>query len=158
MESQATVPSGRPCSQTEEDRDPLPTDSMVTVPLSDRQTDSTVSDNDTTLPAEEFASPIESPTSVEADDNEVPKTEERSESRRTSDSKPSVKSRPSSQCTENSEKRASSDSNGVDWAGLERTERIESKADGTDAVSLLIFYTVFECGYTYTHIYRLDQI
>lgn len=134
MESQPRPSSERPCSQILEGRTPLLTDSMVTVPLSPHQASNTTS-CDATLPDAVFTPPLTSPTAETKMENvEVEESGPIgiSGSKRSSIAS-SHRSR-ASLCSNSTEKSESDDGRSVDWAGLEQTEEIHSKADNTDVV------------------------
>lgn len=139
-----TSPDPPPVPQNDEERNPLPTDSMVTVPLSDIQRGSGIPGEGPMLPdavyCPETAVPVglglNSPDETRQDggedveDLQAEETPSRAPSRA-----PSIASS-KAESIGGSSKSDMDDGRSVDWAGLEETEVNQSKASGDDVVSL----------------------
>ena len=97
---------------------PLPTDSMITVRLSDAQLE---------------AEPVDIQLTTQDINEAVVEQNSRTSVATSSLSRPSSRSSSSSS-------QASSTSNSVDWEGLERTEEQEVKDDATDEVRRTLLY------------------
>lgn len=142
----STSPDPLPVSQNDEERDPLPTDSMVTVPLSDIHTGSRISGEGPALSDAAYCPDsvsavglgLESPRAPH-DDGEVhvegdePASEPQDEA--IPPRAPPILSLGEARSIAGSQKSDTDDSRSVDWAGLEETEVNESKASGDDVVS-----------------------
>ncbi|KAK2848556.1 hypothetical protein FQN49_005609 [Arthroderma sp. PD_2] len=136
-----------PSSQNHEERDPLPTDSMVTVPLSDRHTGPRISGegpalsnavycpDSVTTAGFELGSTDETQDGEGLGEDEVPASEPQPETHSRS---PSTVSSSKAQSINESEKADGDDSRSVDWDGLEETEVNESKASGDDVSTTLL--------------------
>ncbi|KAK2749409.1 hypothetical protein FQN57_006342 [Myotisia sp. PD_48] len=125
----------RPCSQaTCGDHDPLPRDSMVSVPLSDRHASSSSSAEGPILTDAVFTPPVEDAGGSEPGRVESPLTIE-SDSRHGTMSSLSSKL---SQCEGEIKMTEVDDDHLVDWAGLEQTEEQESQARKDVSTTLLL--------------------
>ncbi|OAL75671.1 GTPase activating protein [Trichophyton violaceum] len=143
-----TSPDPPPVPQHDEERNPLPTDSMVTVPLSDIQRGSGVSGEGPMLSdavyCPETAVPVglglDSPDETQHDGEEdVEELETASElqAEETPSRAPSIASS-KAESIGGSSKFDMDDGRSVDWAGLEETEVNQSKASGDDVSTTLL--------------------
>ncbi|KAF3482597.1 EVI5-like protein [Arthroderma uncinatum] len=156
----STPSDPRPSSQNHEVRGPLPTDSMVTVPLSDRHTGPRISgegpslsdavycpdsvstvgfelgstdetQDEQGLVEDDIRPAMEEPEELEELEKPLPESEPHSRT-------PSAASSSKARSINGTDKPDTEDSRSVDWAGLEETEVNESKASGDDVSTTLL--------------------
>lgn len=120
-----------------ETRDRLPTDSMVTVPLSEFQPSPREIDRESKFSDIGPLSPVDSCGELKLDPK-ITTLDDEIGSRNMSEASSMRESTGSVVITDVDEVRDLDDTNSVDWVELEKSEELESKSDPTDdAVSLL---------------------